>query len=107
MLIDIAEHVFEGQLVGDFFTHWLAEGEIVNQNPAPTSRARTLKCDDSLKYVFNDKRWPSTDYRGKPVTLTFFHIMLRGLGSNEHLDRLTIFKARPSGMKGAVRFLPI
>ncbi|CAG8071629.1 unnamed protein product [Penicillium olsonii] len=96
------EHVFEGQLVGDFFTHWLAEGEIVNQNPAPTSRARTLKCDDSLKYVFNDKRWPSTDYRGKPVTLTFFHIMLRELGSNEHLDRLTIFKARPNGMKGAM-----
>ncbi|OQE20207.1 hypothetical protein PENFLA_c017G00789 [Penicillium flavigenum] len=96
------EHVFEGQLVGDFFTHWLAEGEIVNQTPAPTSRARTLKCDDSLKYVFNDKRWPSTDYRGKPVTLTFFYIMLRELGSNEHLDRLTIFKARPNGMKGAM-----
>ncbi|CAG8939269.1 unnamed protein product [Penicillium salamii] len=99
------EHVFEGQLVGDFFTHWLAEGQIENQNPAPSNPGRTMSCTDSVDWVFKDKRWPSHDFRGEPVELTFFQLMLRELGSNGHLDRLTIFKARPNGMKGAVRSL--
>ncbi|KAJ5472808.1 hypothetical protein N7530_006809 [Penicillium desertorum] len=60
-------------------------------------RARILKYDDSLKYVFNDKRWPSTNYRGKPVTLIFFYIMLRELGTAKEIGMVFTYMNDPTG----------
>ncbi|KAF3480712.1 chitinase [Arthroderma uncinatum] len=38
------EHVFEGQLIGDFF-EWLSKGQVRNQRPVPTNPQSLLDCD--------------------------------------------------------------
>jgi chitinase len=103
LLIDIAEHVFEGQLIGDFFSHWLDEGKIDNQLPMPSSPQPKWSCGRAIKYVFEDEDWEITNTNGKRIKAPFFMVLLRELGSAGHLDRLTIFKARANGMKGGVR----
>lgn len=103
MLIDTAEHVFEGQLIGDFFTHWLNEGEIVQQLPKPSNQQPKWGCSDAVKWVFEKEEWDITNKHGDKEKVSFFIVLLRELGSQGHLDRLTIFKARANGMKGAVR----
>lgn len=90
-------------MIGDFFTHWLAEGKIENQLPKPSKPKAKWSCTDAEKYVFGDpdKHWRFQNGRSNQAT-TFFMILLRELGSAGHLDRLTIFKARANGMKGGV-----
>jgi len=99
-LTSLAEHVFEGQLIGDFFTHWLDQGK-ASALAAQTSTAQ-VSCSN-IKNLF------LTAYRGSPwkidgETVPFIEKMLYELGNIAHLDRLTIFMGRPNLRKGIVSF---
>ncbi|KAF4336894.1 bacteriodes thetaiotaomicron symbiotic chitinase, partial [Fusarium beomiforme] len=96
------EHVFEAQLIGDFFDQWLKEGMISNQFPPP---------DDPRSKVYNNfvpdwitKVDTSFPWRlqGVKASKGFIHVLLSELGNMSHLDRLAILKTRPNGMKGAI-----
>lgn len=92
--------MFEGQLIGDFFTWWLDKGEINNQLPPPTTKTQRMSCDDTLEFVYSaDIRWKLP---GDLNSTSFFKLLLHELGSIGHLDRLTVMQARPNGMKGSV-----
>lgn len=105
MLITVlAEHVFEGQLIGDFFTYWLAEGRLQYQLPAPSRPQAKWTCEDAEEYALKKHDWIVKNRFGKEKDESFFMVLLHELGSAAHLDGLTIFKARANGMKGAVRF---
>lgn len=101
-----AEHVFEGQLIGDFFDLWLNEGKIKNQRPAPASASSKFSCADSREYFLRARpaypwllgRTPGAG--GSPTS--FMNLLLSELGSINRLDRLTIMLARPNGKKGSV-----
>ncbi|CAG8092001.1 unnamed protein product [Penicillium salamii] len=90
----VPEHVLEAQTLGDFFTMWLGKGKITGQQPAPVNPSPALKCTLIKEFVLKrDAKW------GKPAQ-SFFNKLLYEMGSIGHLDRLTIFLARPNGMKG-------
>ncbi|RSL51633.1 hypothetical protein CEP51_015172 [Fusarium floridanum] len=94
------EHVFEGQLIGDFFTEWLNKGKIVNQRPTPQNPTPKVPCSWTEQWILRaETSWP-WQLDGK--SRAFIFILLAELGNASHLDRLTIFKARPNGMKGAM-----
>ncbi|KAL2836873.1 hypothetical protein BJY01DRAFT_258587 [Aspergillus pseudoustus] len=44
------EHVFEGQLIGDFFTRWLDQGLIKNQRPSPLLTFPRFSCGEILDF---------------------------------------------------------
>jgi chitinase len=90
----LVEHVFEAQLIGDFFTQWLDEGKIKRQKPETKNPQTKFSCESTLDYVLGDTIWGGE---------TFVQYLMHEIGSIEHLDRLTVYKARPNGMKGAVR----
>ncbi|KAI8659036.1 Chitinase [Fusarium keratoplasticum] len=94
------EHVFEGQLISDFFTQWLDKGQIENQKPTPSNPTPKVPCNWTVKWILTvNKSWP-WKLRGKPRAFIF--LLLSELGNASHLDRLAIFKARPNGMKGSM-----
>jgi hypothetical protein len=75
---------------------WLGQGKITGQQPAPVNPSPALKCTLIKEFVLRtDARWGTT-------ARTFFNKLLYEMGSVGHLDRLTIFLARPNGMKGNV-----
>lgn len=101
-----AEHVFEGQLISDFFTFWLNEGrlnerdEIVYSTPkmrCAVTKAWVNKVDPAFQIIRNG-------VRGKAA---FPQLLLSELGNQQHLDRLTIMLARVNQRKGRVsKFSP-
>ncbi|RYP44871.1 hypothetical protein DL768_008713 [Monosporascus sp. mg162] len=91
------EHVFEAQIVGDFFSSWLDQGQVPAQVPAPQSPSAILSCDWTKKYILAGLNW---DLDGKKVP--FFRVLLAEMGSLDHLERLTIYLARPNQKKGAM-----
>jgi chitinase len=97
-----AEHVFEGLLIGDFFTHWLHEGKIVNQKPEAISPSKKLDCSWVKDYILDIDPQNLWFLDRGFVPVAFIYLMLAELGSITHLDRLTIFLARPNGKKGSV-----
>ncbi|POS72695.1 chitinase [Diaporthe helianthi] len=95
------EHVFEGQLIGDFFSQWLHQGRINNQNPAPVNPQSKMDCFVTQTYITaaNPANFP-WQLDGQPAS--FMQLMLAELGSIRHLDRLTIYQARPNRKKGSM-----
>lgn len=97
-----AEHVLEGQLIGDFFKQWLPNGQVNKQPVSMTlAPANTIMCSWTKKYVQS----VSGGYKQKITGLAkadqpLIHVLLSKLGCISHLDRLTILMARPNGMKG-------
>ncbi|KAJ4152982.1 hypothetical protein LMH87_009497 [Akanthomyces muscarius] len=92
------EHVFEAQIIADFFSNWLDSGKITNQRPIPSNPSPKMPCALSERYV-----WPSSnDWKVAGKAEGFFKVLLGELGSIRHLDRLTVFLARPNRMKGAM-----
>ncbi|KAH7120620.1 hypothetical protein EDB81DRAFT_666993 [Dactylonectria macrodidyma] len=93
------EHVFEGQLIGDFFSEWLDKGEIVKQNPKPENPKPKISCSITEEWILSIQqpvhRW-KLNGNNKP----FIQLLMAELGNINHLDRLTIFKARPNAVKG-------
>lgn len=98
--LETAEHVFEGQLIGDFFSWWLDKGQINNQDPEPSNPQPKVDCYVSRQYFLEqDDEFP-WELDGDPVP--FIELMLAELGSEAHKDRLTILKGRPNRMKGSM-----
>ncbi|KAH7309224.1 hypothetical protein B0I35DRAFT_398631 [Stachybotrys elegans] len=95
------EHVFEGQLIGDFFTFWLNRGHINNQSPMPSNPTPKLSCGTFLEQYLLRANTAFPWMLG-PVRVPFIHLMLAELGSERHQNRLTIFKGRPNRMKGSL-----
>ncbi|ATY61069.1 glycoside hydrolase family 18 [Cordyceps militaris] len=98
------EHVYEGQLIGDFFTQWLDNGQVRNQNPAPKNPKQKVPCSWTRQWVKkDDPSYPwnilTAGAKGRK-TVSFAHSLLSELGSNTHLDRLTIMLSRPNEKKG-------
>jgi hypothetical protein len=94
------EHVFEGQLIGDFFTLWLAQGAVAGGSPG-TSK---LSCAFTREWITKVKRDSEGHFpwlQGDSGT-SFFQYLLQELGSENHMDRLTIYLARPNRKKGAI-----
>ncbi|GFP57664.1 hypothetical protein TASIC1_0009000100 [Trichoderma asperellum] len=97
------EHVFEGQLIGIFFTEWLVKGQVPNQAPSVTTRSLTTRtCDWVSDYV--EGYGPLSVYWSYPNGEhgPFSEVLLAQLGKQAHLDRLTILQARPNRMKGSL-----
>lgn len=97
-----AEHVFEAQLIGDFFTMWLDQGHIRNQEPSARNPQPKIPCDWTHEYILTaspDFGWTLPE--GGP-TVAFIYLLLGELGNISHLKRLTILKARPNRMKGTM-----
>ncbi|KAJ8128780.1 hypothetical protein O1611_g4852 [Lasiodiplodia mahajangana] len=97
------EHVFEGQLIGDFFSWWLDKGHIMNQNPPVTNPRTKVPCAFTEEYIMEahtTKNAYPWRLDGNPVP--FVNLMLAELGSIKHLDRLTIYQARPNRKKGSM-----
>ncbi|PNY26741.1 Uncharacterized protein TCAP_03313 [Tolypocladium capitatum] len=94
------EHVFEGQLISDFFNLWLDKGHVKNQNPVPANPAPKMACTAIDRYI----RTPKTSYPWflGEESASFLQLMQAELGCEAHLDRLTIFLARPNRMKGSM-----
>jgi chitinase len=101
----LAEHVFEGQLIGDFFFWWLDQGRIRSQlPPPPAGRASTrFSCRDTNDWFLTaNPAWPWR-HRGRPAR--FINLLVAELGSITNLERLTIMLGRPNGKKGTVSFI--
>ncbi|KAG5798604.1 hypothetical protein H9Q69_002344 [Fusarium xylarioides] len=98
------EHVFEGQVIGDFFNWWLDKGYVRNQEPMPTNPQPKVPCSWTREWVRNKKTNPNWKIKlaQKPKIrlASFAEVLLSELGSASHLDRLTLFLARPNRKKG-------
>ncbi|EED18783.1 bacteriodes thetaiotaomicron symbiotic chitinase, putative [Talaromyces stipitatus ATCC 10500] len=95
------EHVFEGQLIGDFFDQWLEKGRVKNQ-PARVmlSSASIVDCNWSKEYAMSITRLSWTLPQVRPYSIA--NVMWSELGNVAHLDRLTIFLSRPNQIKGSL-----
>jgi chitinase len=73
---------------------WLGKGYIKDQHPPVTNPSPALKCTLTKEFVLKaNAHWGEQ---------SFFKRLLFEMGSIGQLDRLTIFLARPNGMKGNV-----
>lgn len=73
-----AEHIFEGQLIGDFLTHWLTQGKVKNQSPPLTNAKQIHDCIWTEEYILNYYVWEDK-YVSNDVN--FFTYLLAELGS--------------------------
>lgn len=95
------EHVFEGQLISDFFDEWLTKGKIKNQLPRPLLAIPRTTCSWIRDYVEKPTSHPFTVNNKRGAKLV--DAMAWELGNIRHMDRLTIMLSRPNGKKGRVR----
>lgn len=73
--------------------------------PAIQGPVQGLPCDHTETYMakpYPGAPWQINDNSGKKVDASFTQLLHSELGNESHLDRLTIFLARPNRMKGAV-----
>ncbi|EWY82850.1 hypothetical protein FOYG_14938 [Fusarium oxysporum NRRL 32931] len=100
------EHVFEGQVIGDFFSEWLDKGHIRNQEPMPKNPKPKVPCAWTREWIRTEH--PQGDWKilgrgaSKQISASFAQLLLSELGSHRHLDRLTLFAARPNRKKGGL-----
>ncbi|CEJ93482.1 hypothetical protein VHEMI09064 [[Torrubiella] hemipterigena] len=95
------EHVFEGQLIGDFFDEWLDKGRIRNQLPVPAGvTGPKIPCLWTKQYIEAVPKASPWVINGRPSN--FMYMLLDELGNIKHQDRLTIMQSRPNGKKGRV-----
>jgi chitinase len=102
-----AEHVFEGQLIGDFFTQWLDKGKVKNQFPSPAITFLKAPCSWSRKWITRtttNSPWKCKTSAGGSSRCTFAEYIIKELGNKENLDRLTIYGSRLNRKKGTVSF---
>ena len=94
------EHVFEGQMIGDFFSWWLDRGQVKNQQPTPITPQSRVPCQFTKDYILKgDAAFPwQLDGKKSP----FIQLLLAELGSMAHPDRLTVMQARPNRKKGNI-----
>jgi chitinase len=97
--LPIAEHVFEGQIIGQFFSNWLAEGRLHEHEQLP---ARQIKMSCQAIDQFFLQASSQFPWMLNNQGTSFIYLMLAELGSVAHPDRLAVMKKRPNGMKGAL-----
>ncbi|UPK93022.1 hypothetical protein LCI18_003957 [Fusarium solani-melongenae] len=97
----IAEHVYEGQLLGQFFTTWLVEGKVTRQRLDPGQTSGKVDCgwikDWILEVDGTSFPWEDPTVRGKAVSLA--QLLHTELGNIAHKDRLTIMLGRLNNKK--------
>ncbi|KAM3426153.1 hypothetical protein NHJ13734_009626 [Beauveria thailandica] len=100
------EHVYEGQLIGDFFSQWLDNGQVRNQDPPPKNPKQKVPCswtDRWAKVADPSYPWNILGLGGNSIkSASFVQSILSELGSDTHLDRLTIMLSRPNEKKGSL-----
>ena len=94
------EHVFEAQLISDFFNWWLDKGQVNKQQPVPTNPQRRVSCTDIDWYI--NTADPAFPWQLNGVPKPFIHLLLTEMGNMVHLDRLTVMLARPNRKKGSI-----
>ncbi|KAJ5629565.1 hypothetical protein N7528_003222 [Penicillium herquei] len=95
------EHVFEGQLIGDFFNSWLATGKTSQYASSKSSMAgKNISCNyiPSL-FTLADAAFP---WMANGGSVSFVQRLLYELGNQVNLDRLTIFMGRANLRKGII-----
>ncbi|KAM0546636.1 hypothetical protein ACHAPJ_010774 [Fusarium lateritium] len=95
------EHVYEAQLLGQFFNTWLREGRVTRQKPDPGVTSGMVDCDwvetwigRADKYMF-----PWENPADPKVEVSLFQLMQSELGNIAHKDRLTISLGRLNNKK--------
>ncbi|KAF5594009.1 uncharacterized protein FSUBG_9582 [Fusarium subglutinans] len=90
-----AEHVYEGQNMGQFFTQWLTKGQIERQTPHPgltNGKVDAAWVEDWIMSSGEDLPWTNPVDPGEEYSL--FGLIHSELGNNYHKDRLAILQAR-------------
>ncbi|KAJ6032766.1 hypothetical protein N7540_003498 [Penicillium herquei] len=95
------EHVFEGQLIGDFFSSWLKAGKTSKHVSSRSSTAgKSVSCDyiPSLFTLASQ----NFSWMANGVSVNFVQRLLYELGNQVNLNRLTIFMGRANLRKGII-----
>jgi chitinase len=96
-----AEHVYEGQLLGEFFTTWLVEGKVPRQDPDPGTTSGKVDCEWLKDWILKPDGtaypWEDPLVRGEAVSLA--QLLHTELGNIVHKDRLTIMIGRLNNKK--------
>ncbi|KAH0528005.1 hypothetical protein TsFJ059_002919 [Trichoderma semiorbis] len=98
------EHPFEGQLIPDFFNFWLTKGKLNDIDPTVHYSPPLADCTFIDDFINNQDLFPIKTSNGlrRPYDAALPEILLSELGCSDHLDRLSIFLARPNHRKGSV-----
>ncbi|KAH7227281.1 hypothetical protein B0J15DRAFT_556340 [Fusarium solani] len=95
------EHVYEGQLLGEFFTTWLVEGKVPRQDPDPGTTSGKVDCEWLKDWILKPDGtaypWEDPLVRGEAVSLA--QLLHTELGNIVHKDRLTIMIGRLNNKK--------
>ncbi|KAF5676733.1 glycoside hydrolase family 18 [Fusarium denticulatum] len=97
------EHVFEGQIIGRFFSEWLDKGFFKKQQPMPANPTPKAPCSWTDQWVKTPQKNPKWKLKIKGVDNTpvsFAQMLLSELGSEDHLDRLSLLQSRLNRKKG-------
>ncbi|KAL9560669.1 hypothetical protein ACKAV7_015160 [Fusarium commune] len=97
------EHVFEGQIIGRFFSEWLDKGFFNKQEPMPANPTPKAPCSWTDQWIKTPQKNPKWKLKIKGVDNTpvsFAQMLLSELGSEAHLDRLTLLQSRLNRKKG-------
>ncbi|KAF4997450.1 hypothetical protein FGRMN_3814 [Fusarium graminum] len=97
------EHVFEGQIIGRFFTEWLDQGFFNKQEPMPANPTPKAPCswtDRWIKTPLGNPKWKLKIKGVDNTPVAFAQMLLAELGSEAHLDRLTLLQSRLNRKKG-------
>lgn len=103
----VAEHPFEGQLIPDFFNFWLTKGKLNDIDPTVHYSPPLADCTFIDDFINNQDLFPIKSSTGqrRPYDAALPEILLSELGCSDHLDRLSIFLARPNHRKGSVSLI--
>ncbi|PKK46869.1 hypothetical protein CI102_8377 [Trichoderma harzianum] len=98
------EHPFEGQLIPDFFNFWLTKGKLNDIDPTVHYSPPLANCTFIDDFINNQDLFPIKNSTGlrRPYDAALPEILLSELGCSDHLDRLSIFLARPNHRKGSI-----
>jgi hypothetical protein len=96
--------VFEGQLIGDFFSWFLNAGKTSKYASSKSSTAgKNISCDNTENlFTTASAAFP---WQVKSNAVNFVQRLLYEPGNQDHLDRLTIFMGRANLRKGIVSFI--
>ncbi|SCO15302.1 related to chitinase [Fusarium fujikuroi] len=97
------EHVFEGQIIGRFFSEWLDKGFFKKQQPMPANPTPKAPCswtNQWIKTPQNNPKWKLKMGRAGNQQVPFAQMLLSELGSENHLDRLSLLQSRLNRKKG-------
>ncbi|RSL67275.1 hypothetical protein CEP53_003068 [Fusarium sp. AF-6] len=95
------EHVYEGQLLGQFFTTWLVEGKVTRQLPDPGTTSGKVTCEWVKEWITepDEDSYPWVDPKDRNKAFSVFQLLQSELGNIAHMDRLTIMLGRLNNKK--------